>query len=264
VGSQKRRYGVTGWRLLGGGFVAGEVLFYMLEVAAHGAAGLVGIALGDGGVDGLVVFERGGLMLVETCALRETVVHGGKHAGPEAVDDAGEHAVASGFTDGDVELAVGDLGVGFGLDELAHLLQGLFDLGEVAGGGVERSVGGDFAFNEDAGAEEFEGAGAGVEHKGHGVDGFADVGTGAGADFKLACDFEGNHGFADGGSADATDLGEIDLAGETVAGLQALFSDVAGDARGNLLIAAVGLHGGRCAPQSCTSTYLADQSVEQM
>ncbi len=62
--------------------IAGKVLFDMLQVATHGAACLIGVAFSYGGEDGLVVFESGGLMLVETGALAEAVVHGGEHAGP--------------------------------------------------------------------------------------------------------------------------------------------------------------------------------------
>ena len=45
------------------------MLFYVIQVAAHGAARLVGIAFGNGGKDGLVVFERLCLVTVEGDAL---------------------------------------------------------------------------------------------------------------------------------------------------------------------------------------------------
>lgn len=217
----------------------------MLEVAAHGAAGLVGITRGDGSEDGLMIFERGRLVLVESGPLAETVVHGGEHACPEAVHDAGEHTVASSFPDGYVELAVEDLRVGLGLDQLAHLLESFFDLGEVASGGVKRGVGGYLAFDEDAGAEKLEGAGTGVEHQRHWVDGLANIGAGAGADFEFASDLKGDHCLADGGAADTADLRQVNFAGETVSRLKTFFCDVAGDAGGDLLVAAVCLHDGR-------------------
>jgi hypothetical protein len=137
---------------------------------------------------------------------------------------------------------VRDLRVRLGENEATHLLQGLLNLGEIAGGGVERRIGGDFTFNQHARAQELKRAGAGVQYKRHRVDRLADVSARTAANLQLTGDLQRDHSFADGRTAYAADLSQVNLSGQTCAGFQPLLRDVTRDAGRNFLVAAVGFY----------------------
>lgn len=72
------------WRGLVGSrrLVAGQVFFHVEKVATHGTASLIGVTLCDSGEDGLMVFQRRSLMLMQPRTLAQAVIHGSKHARP--------------------------------------------------------------------------------------------------------------------------------------------------------------------------------------